>query len=250
MSFDQYEEDYLELKKNIENRIKSLPSLEDPKKRHLEVKQVETDIIEAQEAIRSMDLSARNISGNSANAKTKVKNYENELTVIKSNLRRAEASASASSDRDELFGGYKESNMASSMESRQRLIDNTQKLDKSSRYLENALITAHETIEVGINSMELLDRQKNTLKNSIHKTEDIDHELGTARKLVRSISRGIIGNKIVVAVIAIVLLAGIGFIVYWVWIKPMTSDSGASSTGMTNSTTTTTGMLTTGQVPF
>lgn len=68
-----------------------------------------------------------------ASALQKVKNYEADIKALRGNLRKAELQFQQNAERDQLFSGgagYRDDIMASSMDQRQRLLDNTDRLDR------------------------------------------------------------------------------------------------------------------------
>jgi len=213
--FEHYEEDFLDLKQVIEQKIKNIPSL-DTTQRPQEVRSVDADIQDAEQTLRSMTLSARNVPNN-GKLLAKCKEYEIEISNWKSNLRKAETRLNSLRERDELFSGLRDGNISASMDQRERLLSNTERLEKSSKHLDEAISTAEETITIGIETVENLDRQKRQMLEIRENVGGINSQLSRAKGIIRSMGRRAIANKFIMIMIVVVLLFSITLIVYFKW---------------------------------
>jgi len=218
--FLHYEEEFVDLKQTIEQKVKTIPSFIGGQ-RTQEVRNAELDIQDAEQTLRSMNLSARNVaSPNNVKLLQKCKEYENDIEKLKSELRKAEMKINVGAERDSLFsssGGIRDDMMATSMDQRARLLSNTESLDKSSIQLQEAMRTAEETVQVGMGVMEDLDRQTNTMMQIKEKLGHINDSLFRAKGILRTMSRRVVTNKLIMAFIMLVLLAAIGAVVYFKW---------------------------------
>ncbi|EFA86597.1 putative v-SNARE family protein [Heterostelium album PN500] len=84
-------------------------------------------------------------------------------------------------------------------------------------------------------------QQRERLLGFEKKFDSIDYYIGSARKTIATMSRRAIANKIILAVIILVLIGAIGLII---WLKFRGGDSGGT-TDTTTTTTSTTGGPTT-----
>jgi len=240
--FQQYEEEFLDLKNQIETKIKGLNHIEDPKKRRLEISQIENDINEATDTLRSMDISLRN-NPSGASLKNKVKNYETDIQTMKSSLRKAESAV----ERDELFSGtLKEGYLQGSADSRRQLSDTTQRLERTGRVLDSAIREAEETVLIGTEAAENLSNQKSVLRRALDNIRGVNADLGSANKIMRSLARKAVANKFIVAVIVLILILAIVAVIYLKWFSsrspPSDPDGGAGTTSTTGSFNTTSSM--------
>jgi len=214
--FDTYEEDFLETKTTIEGRVKKVPDL-DGVQREKEIQQAEVDISEAEQTLRSMALSARNI-GNNGKYLQKIKDYESEVAKLKTGLRKAEMQVAQTTEREQLFAGLRyEDKMASSMDQRERLLANTDRLEKSSSTLKKAMAEAEETVQIGVEALENLDEQKQTMIRIKGNLGKVQEQLGKAGKIMRSMGRRAVTNKLIMAAIMLMLIFVIIMIVYFKW---------------------------------
>ena len=60
---------------------------------------------------------------------------------------------------------FQDEHLQSSMEQRERLLSATERLDRSNNDLKASLVTAQETVTIGIEVMENLDKQKQTMND-------------------------------------------------------------------------------------
>jgi len=64
MTFEHDEEDFIELRSTIDNRIKNIPQIADGVTRRGEIQKAETELKDAEDTIRSMDFNMRNVGMN------------------------------------------------------------------------------------------------------------------------------------------------------------------------------------------
>jgi len=228
--FDTYEEDFVELKTTVENRITSIPSL-DGSKRESEIQQAESDIQELEQLVRSMNLSARNVGGNNG-LLSKIREYESESSKLKTSLRKATMQMKADSERNNLFGGGVRGDhvLAGSMDQRERLLSATEKLERSNADLQQSIATAEDTMNVGIEVMGNLDVQKNSMYGIKEKLGHVNENLTKAKKIMITIGRRAITNKLIMAIIILVLILAVCLIIY------IKFFSGSSSSQPTDTT--------------
>jgi len=211
--FDNYEEDFVELRASVDSKIKNIPNL-DGSRRQSEIQQGESDIQELEQLLKSMNLSARNIGSNQS-LLVKIREYENEVSKLKTALRKATMQIKASTDRDALFvGGIRDEHLASSMDQRERLLSATEKLERSNVDLRQTIATAEETVGIGIEVMGNLETQKQTMLGIREKLGRVNENLGRAKRIMRTMARRVVTNKLIMAVIILVLLLAVALIVY------------------------------------
>jgi len=232
--FHHYEEDFIEARTQAETRIKNIPSC-DPARKVGEVQACENDIQDAAETLRNMMLSARSLGENPATT-TKLKAFEAELNKLRVDLRKSEMAFHKNSDRDTLFsGGLKDDILAGSLDQREHLLSTTDRLSRTNTQLKQAMATAQDTENVGIEIMENLDRQRVQMVHIKENLSGINEKLAKANRIMRVIGRRIYTNKAIMFVIILVLVVTIFLIAYLKWF------SGGSSSKPAPVVTTTTG---------
>jgi len=235
--FDAYEEDFIDQRNSVEAKIKNIATLDGPR-RQQEIQAVESDIQDMEQSLKSMTLSARNISSNQS-LLAKIKEYESDLSKQKTALRKTTMQISALNDRDNLFkGALKDEHLATSMEQRERLLAATEKLDKSNVMLKDTNRLAQDTVFIGIQTLEHLEEQKSTMENIREKLRGVNENLGKATKLMRTMARRVVTNKLIMALIILVLLGAVVLIVYLKWFAGSGTDATPVTSSSPDSTTT------------
>jgi len=242
--FESYEEEFTDLRSSIEGRIRNIPTYEGGLKRN-EVQKAEAELRELDQIIRKMNLSGRS----NARLVPKIREYELEVTRLKTAIRKADMQVSQTQDRNELFSGVKlDDVMSGSMSQRERLIGANERLDSASSDIEYANQMAQEAVGHGIVALESLDDQSNKMRRMREDLEGIDTSLNRAKRVMRQIARRAWANKIILAIVALVMIAIICLVIYFKFFPSSSSSSGTgtttttgdlSSTGSTNSSSTT-----------
>jgi len=211
--FESYEEEFNDLRVQIEQRTKLLPTY-DANRRRDETNLAEADLKSLDATLRQMNLSGRN----NTRLMTKIKDYEQELVRLRATLRRADMSVGQSSDRNDLFSGIRTDEvMAASMGQRERLITANERLERMNYDIDNTHQVALETIDVGVGILNDLDEQTEKMRNMKGNLGDIDESLDKAKRIMKSMARRAMQNKLIFAVIALVLVAAIALIIYVKW---------------------------------
>jgi len=226
--FASYEEDFLELKTTLENRITTIPNL-DGSNRQSEIQQAESDLQEIEQLIKSMNLRARNSLANQS-LMSKIKDYESESSKLKTNLRKATMQIKVQTDRDSLFGGLREEHLSSSMDQRQRLLEATEKLERSGNELKHAIATAEDTVGIGIQVMDNLHDNTQKMHGIKDRLGTVNENLGRAKKIMGVIGRRVVTNKLIMGLIILVLILAICLILY---IKFFSDSSSSTPTDTT-----------------
>ncbi|GMH45462.1 hypothetical protein BSKO_13419 [Bryopsis sp. KO-2023] len=216
--FNQYENEYCNKSTDVSRKIQTIINLSgDLRKR--KVGEVEFDLTEAEQVIKRMEMEARSLSpSQSQKLLKKTKEYKADLQALKTQLRKASASVSAGdAARAELgLGGGQ---FSSSAAQRDRLLTATERLNKTNDRLQTGRQQLAQTEELGVSILQDLSRQRETIERSRGTLHGADDNIGRARKVLGSMSRRVVTNKIVLTLIAVLLLVVIFLVVYFQFIK-------------------------------
>jgi len=219
--FTTYEQDFRDVYTSLEGHQRAILNLTTPELKLAEVKKADGDIKDAESLLQSMNLNARNVQGpQGQRLQAKIKEYEAKVAATKKELRRTEASISQMADRDSLMGGSAVLNgelSSTSLDQRAHLLETTDRLGRSSQTLRTARITAENTIETGGIILENLAHQRETMQRSMGRLETINDQLSRSSKILTSMARRVVTNKLIMAVITVVLLGAIALVVYLKW---------------------------------
>uniref|UniRef100_A0A3Q0T9T9 Vesicle transport through interaction with t-SNAREs homolog 1A n=1 Tax=Amphilophus citrinellus TaxID=61819 RepID=A0A3Q0T9T9_AMPCI len=142
--FETYEQDFGTITAEITNKIGRIPKLSGEEKTQL-VLNVDKQLEEVRELLEQMDLEVREIPIQSrAMYNSRLKSYKQEMEKLEKDFKRSRI-AYSDEVRNELLGD----DAGSSESQRAHLLDNTEKLERSSRRLEAGYQIAVETEQVG-----------------------------------------------------------------------------------------------------
>lgn len=138
--FEGYEQDFAVLTAEITNKIARVPRLPPDEKKQM-VANVEKQLEEAKELLEQMDLEVREIPPQSRGMySNRMRSYKQEMGKLETDFKRSRI-AYSDEVRNELLGD----DGNSSENQRAHLLDNTERLERSSRRLEAGYQIAVET---------------------------------------------------------------------------------------------------------
>ncbi|XP_033887252.2 vesicle transport through interaction with t-SNAREs homolog 1A isoform X5 [Acipenser ruthenus] len=198
--FETYEQDFGTLTAEITSRIVKIPKLagvcsdgndpEDEKKNM--VVSVEKQLEEARELLEQMDLEVREIPVQSRGMhSTRLKSYKQELEKLEKDFKRSRI-AYSDEVRDELLGddgNSSESQLIKLRDERAHLLDNAEKLERSSRRLEAGYQIAVETEQVGQEILENLHHDREKIQRSRDRLRETDANLGKSSRILTGMLR-------------------------------------------------------------
>jgi vesicle transport through interaction with t-SNAREs 1 len=123
-----------------------------------------------------------------------------------------------------------------SNDQRAQVSRDTERLKHSTDVIKNALRVAGETEQIGIDSLHQLEYQKETIERSRFRIRAVDESLAVASRLMRSMGRRIMTNKLITLLLALIMIAGIGFISWLKWGDSPAEDPTMSTMQMLNGT--------------
>ncbi|XP_022079586.1 vesicle transport through interaction with t-SNAREs homolog 1A-like isoform X3 [Acanthaster planci] len=143
-AMEEFEHQFASISAEITTKINKIPQLTGNEKKQLS-SSAERQIDEARELLEQMDLEVRTIpSSDRQKYSTRLRSYEAELTRLEKDLRKAKiAFRDGDASREELLGIDDPRN---SEDQRARLLDNTERLERSGKKLEAGY---RMTIETG-----------------------------------------------------------------------------------------------------
>jgi len=232
-AFQSYKQDFEELRESIKKRIEMVGTTRGDAKRK-EIRAAQEEIDDAEEVLRSLQLTSQSL-GNNAQVMAKAKQFEDELSQLKASIRRAETFFGSADDRSKLMAGSTLNDLSvTSSDQRAAVINDTERLRNTTDVIKNALRVAADTEQVGRDSLLELEDQKETIGRSRLKIRSVDESLATASRLLRGMKRRVMTNKLISLVLALIMLGGIGLIVYFKWFDG--SSAATTTTAMLTAT--------------
>ncbi|DBA77306.1 TPA: hypothetical protein ACH3X2_000828 [Trebouxia sp. C0005] len=162
-----------------------------------------------------MDMEARSFSQEkSQQLMRKVKEYKADLKKITEDSRQAQGAASGgAAARAEL--GLADNYYDTSAGQRERMLKTTEKLDKTSDRISQGRAQLAETEELGVSILQDLHRQRETITHAQDTLHGADDNIAKARRVLASMSRRIMTNKLIMWGICLLLVGSICLVLYY-----------------------------------
>ncbi|XP_054839328.1 vesicle transport through interaction with t-SNAREs homolog 1A isoform X2 [Eublepharis macularius] len=199
--FEGYEQDFAVLTAEITNRIGKVPKLLGDEKKQM-VSNVEKHLEEARELLEQMELEVREIPPQSRGMySSRMRSYKQEMEKLEVDFKRSRI-AYSDEVRNELLGD----DGNSSEIQRAHLLDNTERLERSSRRLEAGYQIAVETEQIGQEMLENLSHDREKIQRARERLRETDANLGKSSRILTGMLRRIIQNRILIVILGIIVI--------------------------------------------
>ncbi|XP_013863098.1 vesicle transport through interaction with t-SNAREs homolog 1A isoform X1 [Austrofundulus limnaeus] len=214
--FETYEQDFGTITADITNKIGRIPKLSGEEKTQL-VLNVDKQLEEVRELLEQMDLEVREIPVQSrAMYNSRLKSYKQEMEKLEKDFKRSRI-AYSDEVRNELLGDdaiSSESQLIKLREERAHLLDNTEKLERSSRRLEAGYQIAVETEQVGQEILSNLHTDREKIQRARERLRETDANLGKSSRILTGMLRRIIQNRVLIFILGAVIFVTIILAIY------------------------------------
>uniref|UniRef100_A0A8D3BEZ0 Vesicle transport through interaction with t-SNAREs 1A n=1 Tax=Scophthalmus maximus TaxID=52904 RepID=A0A8D3BEZ0_SCOMX len=194
--FEAYEQDFGTATAEVTNKIGRIPKLSGEEKTQL-VLNVDKQLEEVRELLEQMDLEVREIPIQSrAMYNSRLKSYKQEMEKLEKDFKRSRI-AYSDEVRNELLGddaSSSENQLIKLREERAHLLDNTEKLERSSRRLEAGYQIAVETEQVGQEVLANLHTDREKIQRARERLRETDANLGKSSRILTGMLRSSICN--------------------------------------------------------
>lgn len=209
--FASYEEQFETIIAAVASRLGSVQSSHGVEKKTL-ISNLERQLDEAQELLEQMVLEVRELpNSDRAKASSSLKSYQTRYSKLEAELKKYKIKDSARM-REELLE-YDDSALT---DPRTRLLDNTERLERSNKRLEAGYRMAVETEKIGQEVLDNLQRDRETITRTRGRLREGDDNLGRSSRILSSMTRRIIQNRLVSLGIMIVMLIVIIVVIYFI----------------------------------
>ncbi|XP_048801621.1 vesicle transport through interaction with t-SNAREs homolog 1A isoform X1 [Lagopus muta] len=199
--FESYEQDFAVLTADITGRISRVPKLLGDEKKQM-VANIEKQLEEARELLEQMELEVREIPPQSRGMySSRMRSYKQEMGKLEADFKRSRI-AYSDEVRNELLGD----DGNSSENQRAHLLDNTERLERSSRRLEAGYQIAVETEQIGQEMLENLSHDREKIQRARERLRETDANLGKSSRILTGMLRRIIQNRILIVVLAVFII--------------------------------------------
>ncbi|ETV93682.1 hypothetical protein H310_12449 [Aphanomyces invadans] len=208
--FQSLEEDYIDCKRTINNSIHDLSSLD---QRHVASQMAQANVVEAQRCIKLMSVELRGKTPAVRKVmQAKINVYRDELQGLQRDLDRALLLSKQ-------ISSTSSSSSSSSAAQYDRLVANTDRLQRASDQLEQSKRIVQETEQIGISVMDTLAQQRETLLSAHDKVKDTRETAGDARRVLQRMSQRMLTHKLTLWFVILVLIVAIVLVFYHDFIK-------------------------------
>ena len=205
--FSQYDEEFSEVSEQVKTAIKRLSrdieSLEPSSELDSELRHITNLIDQCDDLLKQMTIEARE-----ADDAALKKSHLNQVRVCKTNLDNIKAdfkSIKNESDRASLMSGGKDTSRLSN-DAKTRLLSTNDAFSRQNETLENAKRTIAETEETALDITNELGKQREKIENVHGRVREVSGMTNTARRILNSMSRRDVQQRIAIYVILAVIV--------------------------------------------
>lgn len=206
--FENYEFDFNNTLSTIKKLNAQIPNYNGEQKKAA-IRSAEKEIEKADELLQEMEVETRNAPpAFRSKLQAKLTRYHNDIDKIQREIKSA-------GDRRELLGGGGDYDEPQSYDQRSRLLDSADRQNRTSDRLANTARIAQESEEIGQGILSELGTQRETIVRTAQKVYGVDSNLGKSQKILNSMSRRIMTNKMIMISIIFVLMGILGITIYF-----------------------------------
>ncbi|XP_076441592.1 vesicle transport through interaction with t-SNAREs homolog 1B-like [Babylonia areolata] len=208
--FESLEDDLSSILDDIKTKERKITGVSGEERKNA-VRQIERKIEEATLVLQEMEGEAK-VAPVSYRTQmlSKIRHYRAEVEQSSRSLKREGTSGARGADN---YAFDREDRLDAS--NRAKLLQGNQSLQRTSESIARSRQIAEETDTIGVEIIDELDTQRETLLRTKDKLTDTDQNLGRSRKILKTMARRMMTNKLILAVIILVELAILGGLVYW-----------------------------------
>lgn len=225
-----YHEEYNVLLQSIKDALQSLPDCIGDSQAAT-VKHATSELSAADDLLQQMDLEVRSLSGPERSQQQSVmKKLKSEVSHLKSELRQASDNCS----RAQLLDGASAGQQQRGGDDRARLLAVTEKLDSSTARIKAAQEMCYEAEEIGSSILTDLSSQSDQMRKMKGTVDHMNLDLNTSRRVLRSMGRRALANKMLMCLIIFILIGLIILIIYLAFVPKIEAsvNSAAQSIGI------------------
>nr|XP_056707400.1 vesicle transport through interaction with t-SNAREs homolog 1B [Euleptes europaea] len=147
----------------------------------------------------------------------KIRTYRRDLAMFQRKMKSTDLGVVPVVPGDKKYGIFSEENQQSTQVQSQRvlLLQGTESLNRASQSIERSHQIAAETDQIGTDIIEELGDQREQLERTKSRLVNTNENLSKSRKILRSMSRRLMTNKLLLSVIIILEVAILAGIVYY-----------------------------------
>ncbi|XP_034946791.1 vesicle transport through interaction with t-SNAREs homolog 1A [Chelonus insularis] len=209
---DNYEQQYAVLTADITAKISRISVVNGGEKRAF-IQDVDRQLEEAQELLEQMELEVRGTSGSQRERlKSRVESHRAELKRLTKEFQ------SAKKSRDEVSIDLNIDDSWDNVvteDQRKRLLDSSERIERTGRTLQNGYRMVLETEEIGSQVLKDLHDQRETIQRGRSRLRDTEAELGRGSRLLSGMILRSLQQRFILAAVVLVLMIVGCFVIYY-----------------------------------
>nr|XP_033808008.1 vesicle transport through interaction with t-SNAREs homolog 1B isoform X3 [Geotrypetes seraphini] len=148
---------------------------------------------------------------------TKLRSYKKDLGKLQRDMRSTDLGVGPASRNDIRYGIYNTENEQSTNLQAKRvlLVQGTDSLNRATQSIERSHRIAAETDQIGSEIIEELGQQREQLERTKGRLVNTSENLSKSRKILRTMSRKIMTNKLLLSFVILLELAILGGVIYY-----------------------------------
>ncbi|XP_074648177.1 vesicle transport through interaction with t-SNAREs homolog 1A-like isoform X1 [Tubulanus polymorphus] len=212
---ESYEQQFANLTAEITSKTVRIPNLTGAEKQTLS-SNVEKLLDETRELLEQMDLEVLDLQPKDRNKyQTRLKSYRTELSKLEKALKQSRIAFSDEiQSRDELFG---DDSYSTSADQKTRLLENSERMERGSKRLEEGYRIALETEQLGATILEDLSTQRESIQRSRDRLRETDSTLGRSSRILTGMMKRIIQNRLLLVIVGFIIVIVVIVALYFVF---------------------------------
>ncbi|XP_076978922.1 vesicle transport through interaction with t-SNAREs homolog 1B isoform X2 [Tamandua tetradactyla] len=148
---------------------------------------------------------------------SKLRTYQKDLARLQREVRSTPLTATPGGRGDMKYGTYAIENEQMNWQQSQRalLLEGTESLNRATQSIERSHRIATETDQIGSEIIEELGEQREQLERTKSRLVNTSENLSKSRKILRSMSRKVVTNKLLLSIVILLELVILGGLVYY-----------------------------------
>ncbi|XP_017891798.1 vesicle transport through interaction with t-SNAREs homolog 1A [Ceratina calcarata] len=208
---DNYEQQYAVLTADITAKIGKIRTQNDEKRQLIQ--DVDRQIEEAQELLEQMELEVRGVNSSSRDRlRGRVESHRAELKRLTQEFQLAKKPRDDSSIEITREDSWENS---ITEDQKKRLLDTSERIDRTGRTLQNGYRMVLETEEIGSEVLKELHVQRETIQRGRTKLRETDAELGRGSRLLSGMIFRSLQQRFVLAAVALTLIIVACIVMYY-----------------------------------
>ncbi|XP_016934584.1 vesicle transport through interaction with t-SNAREs homolog 1A [Drosophila suzukii] len=223
---EQYEQQYASLIAEITAHIGRLQQQNNNSERHDLCSKIDSSLPEAQELLEQMGLEVRELNPGQRSS------FNGKLQVAQAELKRLQAEYRTTKDKQrsqanafttlDLGDSYEDVSITT--DQRQRLLDNSERIERTGNRLTEGYRVAVETEQLGAQVLNDLHHQRETLQGARARLRETNAELGRASRTLNTMMLRALREKVVLYGVGVCFVVAVGVSLYLTFAPSSTSS--------------------------